>query len=273
MMETRFFCPRWGHAHLSWEVFAAQVKAAGYDGIETDLPEQEAAAQDLLRVLARNDLLLVAQHWETIDTDFDLHQHNYTKRLRRLASVRPLFINSQTGRDFFTAEQNERLLSCAADIAASTGIPVYHETHRGKFSFAAHITAAFLEREQALQLTLDISHWMAVAETYLYDQSAAIGLAIGRTRHVHARVGYTQGPQVPDPRAPEWQEALRVHLEYWDRVVAVNRQAGESLLTFTSEFGPPPYMQLLPHSARPPDYQWELNIFMMNLLKKRYNEL
>ncbi len=33
-------------------------------------------------------------------------------------------------------------------------------------------------------------------------------MVIESTVHVHARVGYEQGPQVPDPRLPEWRYAL-----------------------------------------------------------------
>ncbi len=100
-MKLLFFCPRWGHAHLSWEDFATKVKAAGYDGVETDIPADETVAGIMLEALARQDLLLVAQHWETVDPDPEVHIGDYVKRLQRMASVRPLFINSQTGRDFF----------------------------------------------------------------------------------------------------------------------------------------------------------------------------
>ena len=33
-MQIKFFCPHWGHEHLSKEIFAAKVSAAGYDGVE-----------------------------------------------------------------------------------------------------------------------------------------------------------------------------------------------------------------------------------------------
>ncbi|CAN5501095.1 hypothetical protein BH11BAC3_BH11BAC3_28430 [soil metagenome] len=270
MMQLLFFCPRWGQAHISWDEFAHRVKASGYDGIETDIPEQESEKQMLLETLANYDLKLIAQHWETIDADFDLHKSAYKKRLKRMAAVKPLFINSQTGKDFFSANQNEELISIADHLSSSTGIPVYHETHRGKFSFAAHITKEFLQRSQSLQLTLDISHWIAVAESFLEDQDEAVNLAVSRTRHVHARVGFTEGPQVPDPRAEWWQDALQVHLECWDKVVSVNRNADHTMLTFTPEFGPPPYMPLAPSTGLPVVDQWEVNVYMMKLLKERW---
>ena len=76
---------------------------------------------------------------------------------------------------------------------------VLHETHRNKFTFAAHITFDYPNRIPELRITLNASHWVNVAESFLEEQ--AIDLAIKRTEHIHARVGYPEGPQVPDPAA------------------------------------------------------------------------
>jgi sugar phosphate isomerase/epimerase len=272
-MKVLFFCPRWGKADVPWPAFAQQVKAAGYDGVETDVPADERERNVMLEALAACGLLLIAQHWETVTPDFDAHLAAYTERLERLAAVLPVCINAQTGRDFFTREQNGELLAAAAAVSAATGIPVYHETHRGKFSFAAHVTAAYLRELPALQLTLDVSHWITVAESLLFleEQRSAVSLAIARTRHIHARVGHTQGPQVSDPRVPEWQDALHQHLACWDEVYRLNKQAGVQQLTVTPEFGPPPYMPLLPDTLQPVADQWEINCYMRSLLNSRYN--
>ncbi|MBN9381414.1 MAG: sugar phosphate isomerase/epimerase [Chitinophagaceae bacterium] len=269
-MNIQFFCPRWGMAHLPWEPFARLVKDTGFDGVETDIPEEPAGREEMLQALAKYDLRLIAQHWQTVDPAFETHAAVYAKRLEYMAAVNPLFINSQTGRDFFSPAQNETLLTIAAQTTVATGIPVYHETHRGKFSFAAHVTADFLHRVPGLELTLDISHWYAVAETFLDDQQQAVRDAIERTRHIHARIGHTQGPQVPDPRSPDAREALKAHLACWDKVVEARLQTGHPLLTFTAEFGPSPYMTLSPATGKPLADQWELNVFMMQMLKERY---
>jgi hypothetical protein len=83
-------------------------------------------------------------------------------------------------------------------------------------------------------------------------------------------VGYPEGPQVPDPRVKEWQDALGKHLHWWDQVVARHR-AENTTLTITTEFGPFPYMVHEPASGNPLADQWQVNVFMMQLLKKRYN--
>src|SRR5690606_31324112 len=135
------------------------------------------------------------------------------------------------------------------------------ETHRGKFSFAAHITEQYLHRMPNLRLTLDASHWCNVAESLLEDQPGALTQAVNHTDHIHARVGYPQGPQVPDPRCPEWQETLQVHLGWWDRVAKL-KNVGGGVLTVTPEFGPFPYMVHSPADGKPLANQWALNVWM-----------
>ncbi|MFT3824662.1 MAG: sugar phosphate isomerase/epimerase [Chitinophagaceae bacterium] len=269
-MQLLFFCPRWGQDHLSWDVFLKKVKEAGYDGIEAGIPDDDREKDTMLSGLAKYGLQLIAQHWETTTPDFDTHLQQYEQRIARLASVNPLLINSQTGKDFFSFNQNTQLIKAAEHISTSTGVPVYHETHRGKFSFAAHVTYKYLEKLPTLQLTLDISHWFAVAESFLQDQYNTVETAIPRTLHIHARVGHTQGPQVSDPRAKEWEESLQHHLQCWDNIVAIQKKAGRKLLTITPEFGPLPYMPALPYTRQPIGNQWEINAYMRKLLKRRY---
>jgi hypothetical protein len=254
-MKCLFFCPRWGSETLSWDTFMTRVKAAGYDGVEwaiaCDTPLN--LIDEVLGLSHNYGLSLIAQHYDTNDLDFNRHFDNYAAWLVKVKAYPWLKINSQTGKDYFSFEQNAKLIALA-------GGNVIHETHRGKFSFAAHVTKTYLETISSLQLTLDLSHWVSVAESFLEDQSEAMKLAVMSTEHIHARVGYTEAPQVPDPSDPEWQFALEHHLKWWDQVAA--RKQGK-VMTITPEFGPYPY---LTHGGD----QWKMNLYMMNLLKKRY---
>jgi hypothetical protein len=127
----------------------------------------------------------------------------------------------------------------------------------------------YFQRIPSLRITLDLSHWVCVSESYLEYQQPAVELAISRADHIHARVGYPEGPQVPDPRMPEYSEALETHLAWWDRVVAKKNQEN-ALLTITPEFGPFPYMVQVPATGQPVCDQWDVNRWMMDLLRKRY---
>lgn len=269
-MKILFFCPRWGQEQTPWNEFLPKVKEAGYDGVETGLPLDLKQQEKILNELAKNNLRLIAQHWETVHSDFNKHCDEYKTRLHSLANAKPLFINSQTGKDYYSFQQNEQLIAFANDIAEKTGISIIHETHRGKFSFAAHIAKDFFERIPGLQITLDISHWCNTAESFLQDQAEAVELALSRTEHIHSRVGYMEGPQITDPRAPEWDEALQFHLSCWDKVIERHKANNKEYFTVTSEFGAPPYMPLLPFTCQPVTDQWEVNVYMMHLLKERY---
>ncbi|MBC7887346.1 MAG: sugar phosphate isomerase/epimerase [Ferruginibacter sp.] len=265
----QFFCPHWGSELLPFTDFLSKVKYAGYQGVEMSLPMDIHQRDTIVESIQSQGLKLIAQHWETADKDFDTHLANYKMRLGNLAAVNPLFINSQTGKDYYTIDQNAILINAAAEISAATGIKIIHETHRGKFSFASHITKIYLDLFPALQLCLDISHWCCVAETMLEDQEEAVQKAIRHTHHIHSRVGFTEGPQVMDPRAAEWHDMVELHIKWWQQVIDKNAAAGIST-TITTEFGPFPYLQRLPYTRQPMYDQWEVNVYMMNLLRSRY---
>jgi len=270
-VEIKFFCPYWGSDSLSYPQFFKKVKEAGYDGVEMSLPLEGVVKSEILSLLKDSGLELVAQHYETSDADPELHRKNYWKHLLSLAEANPLFINSQTGKDYFSFEHNSTLIDISFLIQKETGIRVVHETHRGKFSFAAHITRSYLERIPELELSLDVSHWCNVAESLLQDQTQNMELAVLRTRHIHARVGFAEGPQITDPRLPEWEEALNFHLSVWDKIYENFKRLNKDILTITPEFGPYPYMAHLPYTRMPVADQWEINRYMKDMLKRRYS--
>jgi sugar phosphate isomerase/epimerase len=264
-MKIQFFCPRWGSEHIPWPAFLDKVRAVGYDGVEWAIPGRTSSREidEVKQLASKHGLLIIAQHYDTNEPDFNRHFAIYAAWLEKVKAFPWLKINSQTGKDYFTTAQNVALIKLAGDVM--------HETHRGKFSFAAHITMNYLEAMQELRLTLDASHWVNVAESFLEDQQAALEMAITRTDHIHARVGYPEGPQVAEPRASEWQLAVSYHLNWWDQVVNLKRtEPGDAVLTITPEFGPHPYMVQIPFSREPVSDQWAVNVYVMELLRKRY---
>jgi sugar phosphate isomerase/epimerase len=267
-MQIKFYAPEWGNT-LPFSMFCQNVKAAGYDGVEMPLPLDPDARQVIVNTLHEHDLELIGQYWQSFESDLDEHGQNYEKYLRNLVAARPIFINCQTGKDYFSVDQNKWLFDLAARVSAETGVSIIHETHRGKALFAAHIARDYLTQLPDLRICLDISHWCNVHESLLNDQAEAVNRAIAHTDHIHSRVGHPEGPQVNDPRAPEWAPVLNAHLIWWDKIVQMHRAAGTQL-TITTEFGPATYMPVMPYTQLPIGNQWEINVFMMNLLKERY---
>jgi len=272
-MKLLFFCPRWGCENTSWEDFLTKVKDNGYDGVEYGISNETTSAQldEVWEKLDKHQLHVIPQHYGTYDADFSKHLDRYSAWLELVKPYPAIKIDSQTGKDFFTFEQNKQLIDVATKHTIDCGINVYHETHRNKSLFAAHITKQYLEKIPSLQITLDVSHWINVAESFLEDQQEALDIAIQRTEHIHARVGYPEGPQVPDPRAPEWEDAVAHHLKIWDKIIERKTAADpNSIITITSEFGPYPYMVHLPFNQSPITNQWDVNLYMKDMLKERY---
>ena len=185
---------------------------------------------------------------------------------------RPLYINCHSGRDHFSFEQNGLFIEHGLALAKETGILVCHETHRSRILFAAHVARQYIEKFPNLRLTFDVSHWCNVHESLLDDQEETVQMALSRVDHIHARIGHQEGPQVNDPRAPEWANAVKRHLEWWDKVVQLKIQAGVNSITILTEFGPPDYMPTLPYTRQPLGDQWNINVYMMQLLRKRYQQ-
>jgi sugar phosphate isomerase/epimerase len=266
-MEILYFCPRWGSEHLTWADFCQQARTAGFDGIEAVIPFDKNEQDSLRKALKNNDLKLIGHYHQSFEKDFDTHKINYEKHLRNILSLAPLLIDSQTGKDYFTAQQNAILFNLATALSAENGIAIAHETHRNKALFAAHIAADLLKANPSVRITADFSHWVCVAESLLEDQTETLDVACQRAIHIHARVGHTQGAQVNDPRAAEWQDCVATHLSWWKKIVANRQKENAAYLTITPEFGPTPYMPALPHSQTPVANQWDVNVYMMEMLR------
>ncbi|MGJ7032726.1 sugar phosphate isomerase/epimerase [Niabella hirudinis] len=277
-MNIRFLCPRWGAEQVDWTSFLKAVKQAGYAGIEWfpfGEPGDPATVLSLLEELEL-DFSIVMQV-SSAYADFETYLTVLKNDLLQLAALRtatkqPLFISVQCGREYFTNAQILQCLLVCQAVAEATGTAIYQETHRNKWSYGAHTVYPVLKQVPELGLTLDVSHWFCVSESYLEDQQAAVQAAIRQTFHVHARVGHTEGPQVFDPALPEYALALNEHLKIWDQWVAYRQQQGFAESTITPEFGPPPYLTPANRNVNLQQEQWRLNLWVKNLLNKRYNK-
>lgn len=278
-MKIKFFSPRWGYEHLAWESFLQSVKDAGYAGIEWFPFGEDCNHLHILQLLNKYDLefgivTAILQHYPY----FNDYLQELEKQLTYLCNlnadgIAPLFISAQTGREYYTVEEVHKILECCEKISGQTGVPIYQETHRNKWAYAAHAVAPFLNSHPGLYLTFDISHWFCVSESYLHDQQETVEKAIRQARHIHARVGHTQGPQVWDPALSEYAEALGEHLKVWDKYIHQRRMSGAKWCSITPEFGPPPYMVFGNRAGTPDEEQWRVNLWMKNLLEKRYQNI
>ena len=121
----------------------------------------------------------------------------------------------------------------------------------------------YLTRFPDLKVLADFSHWVNVRERLPDDQEEHLALACQHAVHVHGRVGYAEGPQVPDPSAMEYGVELAWHEGQWQAIWAVREAAGDEVFTFTPEYGPPPYLHTMPHSNKPVTDLWNICIWAM----------
>jgi hypothetical protein len=271
LTQVRILAPHWGSNELPAQVFIERVQEAGFDGIEMSLPDDPAACDDWLRRIADAKLDHIVSQWQTaLHPAFDAHRAALRSLLTQACGARPLLVNSHTGKDYYSRAQNEELIALADEIARAHGVTIVHEIHRSRFSGHPALLLPYLERHPDLLLNADLSHWCVACESLLDDQPGMLDLVLPRVRHIHARVGHAQGPQVPDFRAPEYAAELASHLGWWDRIVALRRAAGAPAITMTPEFGPPPYTFRLPYTQAAVVDAWELNVAMGKLLRDRY---
>ncbi len=269
-LKLKILSPYWGSEHLSLIDFGNKIIDAGYDGMDTWLPTEKAAKHQLFDYVQKHQLYLVVQQCEAHGDNFKDFKASFIQSLNCCLEAKPVLINSHTGRDFFTFEQNLELIDAAAEISYKSGVIIAHETHRGRFGFSPAVTAEYFRQRPDLTITADLSHWVCVSESFLEGFEQPLQEAILRARHIHSRVGFEQGPQIPDPRAPEWQYAVSAFLGWWDQMIENNEKIGREVMTITTEFGPVPYMPTIPHTRVPVANQFEVNCYMMELLRERY---
>lgn len=268
-MNIKIMATNWGDSDTI-EDFCKKIKAYGYDGLEVWYPTDEKDRERLLRAVELNDLeygFLVGGNQAEFQPHFELFETN----LRAAVKLNPVYINCHSGKDFFSFEQNKRFVDLTTQVSRESGVGIHHETHRSRIMYSAPVTRNFIEKLPDLTLTLDISHWCNVHESLLQDQQETVELALQRTRHIHLRVGHPEGPQVSDPRAPEWKDALEQHLSWWDRAMEMRKADGATTMTFLTEFGPADYMPTIPYTRQPVANQWDINRHMLQLIRKRYN--
>jgi sugar phosphate isomerase/epimerase len=268
--SLNIMAPYWGFDGTV-HAFCEKAKTSGYDGIEILWPADANVQQQLFAALKSFQLavgFLCRGDGPELATHLDAYQKILTAAVNN-GFQKPLYINAHSGKDYFSNEDNLKFIDAASEIEKTYQIPVYHETHRGRMLYAAPAALPFFRARKDFRITLDISHWCCVSESLLEDQQETVNMALNRTAHIHSRIGHPEGPQVGDPRAPEWKAALDAHFAWWDRVVAQKKEKGEPL-TMLTEFGPPSYMPTIPFTNQPVANQWEINVHMMHLWRKRY---
>ena len=269
-MQLKILCPQWGSEDLPIEDFFSKVKNAGYDGIDTWLPEVKEERSKFIRLLNEYNLSIVSHQHQAHGNPISEFCKSFEYYLQISSECNPILINSHSGRDCFTLDEQLRVIDTAQNFSVKNNIRVVHETHRSRIGFSpVNLRELFILRPE-MKITADFSHWVCVTESYLETFVNELNEAIRRTQHIHARVGFIEGPQIPDPRLPAWQEPVQFFLSIWKKIIEYQESLETNIFTITPEFGPPPYMWTNSESNEPISDQWEINAYMKDLLRMKF---
>ena len=241
----------WG-VNEPWESAFPRFAAGGYGAIE--IPVQWLTTEDgvRLRQLSLTHGLSIIPQLFTEGASVDQHLASFRKIIAVAATFDPLLINVHSGRDSWSHADAVRFYREVCQIEADYKVVICHETHRGRPLFSPWATRDILVAVPKLRLTADFSHWVCVAERLVLDEEPdLLRLAADHTVHLHARVGYAEGPQVPDPRAPEYLPEVEAHERWWQVVWERMAARGLAQITLTPEFGPGKYLHHMPYTDVP----------------------
>lgn len=236
----------WGVTTPLPEAFAT-FAARGYVGVEATLRNDPP----LVKSLAAAHGLQVSGMVYTAGDGADAHFDSLRMQVDRWLDLGATQINAHSAKDAWPIAQSIEFYGRCVEYERSLPIQVTHETHRGRAFFNPWATRDILAQVSGVRLCCDYSHWVCVAERLLDDCDDIFALAAMHCGHLHARVGYEQGPQVPDPSAPEYARHLEAHERWWRMIYDAQTAAGRDALTVVPEFGPPGYLHTMPHTNEP----------------------
>ena len=275
-MKLTLFKPLWGHQGTLFDA-VNQATAASFHGIEGPAPKDPGEKAEWGAALAEAQLQYIAEVYTGGDYVPDPiaspreHLDDLRVGIERALPLEPLFINTQAGLDAWPQSTQIPFFESILDLEDEYKIRITIETHRSRPTFSPWATQQLVEVLPEIKLNLDFSHWCAVAERLVMNDNPMLLLHFAnQCHHLHGRVGYAQGPQVPDPRAPEYGPELESHLHWWTTVWEVMASRGYHSVTMTPEFGTDGYLHLMPFTRKPVADLWKINCWMANTLRERF---
>ncbi|MCP4267647.1 MAG: sugar phosphate isomerase/epimerase [Candidatus Brocadiaceae bacterium] len=271
-MKIKYLCTMWGMDQPTLEGNLSLIKDAGFDGVEMQVPYNRAKRNRLDTLLSEIGLDFTVQiraEGSTVDEQID----SLEKELNRALDLNTLLANVHCGKDYWPLAENIRVISSAQEVAGKLGIKILHEIHRARATFCTTSTMDIINALPDIRFTADFSHWCCVHNSLLQDQQDSVRRVIERSDYIHARVGSAISPQITDPRATGWKEAVEAHVGWWKKIAEHHKNNNSKYLPICSEFGPPDYMATLPSTGKPIADQWDINCYMKGMLKERLGDL
>lgn len=276
-MEQRLFKTLWGHTS-DFESAINRARRAEFHGIEGPAPGDATLAREHQALLDEAGLDYIAEittagtYVPDRHATLSEHLESLDRKLNQSLEMKPLFISCLGGCDAWPEDMSLEFFSRAMELADRHNITISFETHRGRPFFNPWVTQRIVEQLPDIRLTCDFSHWCVVCERLMDTEIEVIEAIAPHAHHIHARVGYEQGPQVPHPEAPEYRTALRAHQGWWELLWQSQLERGYETTTMTPEFGPDGYLHEAPFTREPVGELWQINQWMAHEERRHFAE-
>ncbi|MFT3931767.1 MAG: TIM barrel protein [Spongiibacteraceae bacterium] len=277
-MQFKLFKTFWGFSGTPQQAAELAI-AAGFDGLEAPAPHEANKLEEFAAVLSDNHLDYIAEittagsYVPERNATPQQHLDDFEAKLIHGKNLNPLFFNVMAGCDAWPLATQIDFFKRLVDIADRHSVICSFETHRSRSTFNPWVTRDIARAVPQLKLTCDFSHWAVVMERLPDSEWEVISELAAHAHHIHGRVGYEQGPQVPHPAAPEYAAALLSHQRCWEAIWQSQRQRGYSLSTMTPEFGPDGYLHHLPFTNVPVADLWQINVWMGTIERAHFHEV
>jgi len=278
-MNLYLFKTLWGHRGDIDHAIAGALDH-GFDGVEGQVPSGSKDRESFKKKLADARLQFIAEIYTAGNYVPDRqatpgdHLESLRCQMGPALECNPLCLTVIAGCDAWPVAESVEFFGLAMTMAEASGATVSFETHRSRSFFNPWTTVEIARQLPGLKLTCDFSHWCVVCERLVMDTEPDIlAFCADRAHHVHARVGYDQGPQVPHPAAPEYYAAIEAHERWWTQIWQNQSRRGMPFATMTPEFGPDGYLQCKPFTGQPVADLDEVNEWMALRLRRLFDSV
>lgn len=276
-MKLENFKTLWGFEG-DFQIACVQAVEAGFEGIEGQAPKDLDEQFYWKECLEKHNLGFIAEvvtggdYVPARHATLQEHLDDVEDGIKNSLVLQPRFVTCIGGCDAWDFKESLEFFQSVMELAKNYGVEISCETHRSRSLFTPWITKRVVEALPEIKLTLDMSHWCVVCERLMDTELETIKLIASNVQHIHARVGYDQGPQVPHPAANEYVKALLSHQEIWEIIWDAQNAKGMDVSTMTPEFGPDGYLHTLPFTNVPVAELWEINCWMARTEKDHFSD-
>jgi len=192
---------------------------------------------------------------------FSVNEHfeDFKAKVEQALEWSPDVINSHTGRDDWSKEDNFELFEKISNLehklyhSSNVICKIVHETHRQRVLYSPSISYAIMKQFPYINFAADLSHWVVVNGRLCDENTVAnwkeiLEILSKRTVLIHARVSTTENIQAIDPFSKDNTENRIFYETIWKQIY---KNSDSDIIYVDPEYGPYPYASVDANTDRP----------------------